>query len=168
MLEIKKATLRDWSKIQLIAHKTWWQSYGEMLPKEQVEYMLDLIYSESALSEQMTIKKHEFILVFEDEIPLGFASYQIDYHSLSTLMIHKIYLLPQTQGKGIGTKLIDHIAAIAIRNNNNKLQLKVYHENEKAIGFYLKYGFVNIGTETKDIGKGYVILDNIMTKNLAH
>ncbi len=168
MLEIKKATPNDWGKIQLIAHETWWQSYGEMLPKEQVEYMLDLIYSESALSEQMTIKKHEFILVFEDDIPLGFASYEMDYHSLSTLMIHKIYLLPRTQGKGIGTRLIDHIAAIAIRNNNNKLRLKVYHENDKAIGFYLKYGFKNTGPETTDIGNGYIILDNVMTKDLAH
>ncbi len=166
MLEIKKATPNDWNKIQLIAHKTWWQSYGEILPKEQLEYMLDLIYSESALIEQMIVKKHEFILVFEGDIPLGFASYESNSGPLPELMIHKLYILPQMQGKGVGKNIMDYVTEIAIQNANNKLRLKVFHKNSKAIEFYQKCGFYKIATETTSTGNGYSILDNVMIKHI--
>jgi GNAT superfamily N-acetyltransferase len=134
------------------------------MPTEQINYMLGLIYNEDSLRKQIVEKNHHFLLVENDNQALGFASYEINYDSQPQLMIHKIYLLPKTQGKGIGTKLLNLLSEIAIQNNNLRLRLKVYIENNKATVFYEKYGFKKIGTETKDIDYNYRILDNVMVK----
>ena len=81
-------------------------------------------------------------------------------------MIHKLYILPVSQGLGIGTKFLNLLSDVALHASNKRLRLKVYFENTKAIRFYEKYGFKNIGTETTDIGNNYSILDNVMVKEL--
>lgn len=154
------------SIIQKIAYETWPDTFQKVMPFEQIDYMLELIYNESSLQTQMLEKEHQFILVQKDEQPFGFTSYELNYNNEAQLMIHKIYLLPQSQGLGIGTKLFNLLSDIAQQKNNKRLRLKVYYENHKAIGFYEKYGFKQIGTETTDIGNGYNILDNVMIKEL--
>lgn len=111
-------------------------------------------------------KKHQFILALNDNGPVGFASYELRYCDEPQLMIHKIYLLPESQGLGIGRNIFDCLTALGKAKGHEKLRLKVFHRNEKAAAFYRKYGFTNAGTESTDIGNGYIILDNVMTKEL--
>jgi ribosomal protein S18 acetylase RimI-like enzyme len=152
--------------IQKIAHQTWPNTFGQVMTPEQIQYMLGLIYNEASLKSQIIEKGHKFILVEKDNIPLGFTSYEINYKGESKLMIHKIYLLPQSQGLGIGTNLINLLSKIALDNNNKKLQLKVFYKNDKAIGFYEKYGFKQNGIEETNIGNNYIILDKVMERDL--
>ena len=166
MIEYNKAGLGDLNKIQKIAYETWPDTFGQIISKEQLDYMLDLIYNKDSLKEQMISKRHDFIIAEEDSQSLGFTSYEIFFNSEPVLMIHKIYILPGSQGLGIGTKFLNLLSEIAIQNNNSQLRLKVYFKNYKAIRFYEKYGFKNVRSEITDIGNNYAILDNIMIKEL--
>jgi len=165
-MEFRKIGIEDLLEIQKIAYQTWPTTFGHILSEEQISYMLELIYSEQALKKQLLEMGHHFILAEKDSQPLGFTSYEISYNSEPQLMIHKLYLLPITQGMGIGTKFLNFISEMALQNNSNQLRLKVYFANTKAIGFYEKYGFRKIGTEKTDIGNNYNILDNVMVKDL--
>jgi ribosomal protein S18 acetylase RimI-like enzyme len=69
--------------------------------------------------------------------------------------------LPETQGKGIGRKLIDYIKEISINENDEFLQLTVNRHN-KAKDFYLKYGFKITEEKVFEIGNGYVMDDYVM------
>jgi ribosomal protein S18 acetylase RimI-like enzyme len=166
MVEFRKIELDELYKVRKIAYETWPNTFGQLLPREQIDYMLQLIYNEGALKRQMLEKGHNFIVAEKDNHPLGFTSYEINYISKPQLMIHKLYLLPMAQGLGIGAKFITLLSEIAIQNKNKQLRLKVYFKNTKAIGFYEKYGFRKIGTEMTDIGNNYTILDNVMVKEL--
>ena len=166
MVEFKKVGLDELYKIKKIAYETWPITFGQVLPKEQITYMLESIYNEEALKQQVLEKKHNFLVAEKDDQPLGFASYEINYNSNPQLMIHKLYLLPMSQGLSIGTKFLNLLSEIALQNRNNRLRLKVFFQNLKAIGFYEKYGFKDIGTETTDIGSNYTILDIVMAKQL--
>ena len=166
MVEFNPAGIDDLLKIQKIAYETWPNAFGQTIAKEQLNYMLDLIYNIKSLKKQMIEKGHNFILADEDNHSLGFTSYEFHYNSQPQLMIHKIYLLPEAQGLGIGTKFLNLLTDLALQNNNKRLLLKVYFKNYKAISFYEKYGFKNIGTETTDMGNNYSILDNVMVKDL--
>lgn len=168
MIELRPATSQDWQTIQTIAYQTWPKTFGEVMPKEQIDYMLALIYNEQSLKEQMIKKKHQFLLASNNDKPFGFTSYELDYKTEPQLMIHKIYLLPAVQGLGIGTKILDHLTEVAKMKKQKQLRLKVFYKNDKAAAFYRKYGFTNAGTESTDIGNGYVILDNLMIKELQH
>ncbi|NPD48066.1 GNAT family N-acetyltransferase [Lentimicrobium sp. S6] len=109
---------------------------------------------------------HKFILVFLKEKVVGFASYELNYQDLKQLMIHKVYILPNVQGRGLGKKLFVYLTEIGLKNKQKKLRLKVFHKNDKAIRFYEKNGYVNDGIEKSDIGNNYIVLDYVLTKKL--
>lgn len=163
MITIIKATSKDFAKIKEIAYQTWPQTYGEILPKQQLEYMLNAFYSEEALQENVTQRGHHFELAIEDNNYLGFVSYEHNCNQNNQTKIHKIYILPNTQGKGIGKALVDHVEKEAIMMGSCALFLNVNRFN-KAIQFYQKMGFKIIGQEDIELEYGYLMEDFIMQK----
>lgn len=152
------------SIVRDLAYKIWPNAYGEILTKEQLEHMLNLIYSIDSLEKQID-KCHTFLLVEEENQFVGFASYELNYENSNKTKIQKLYVLPQIQGKGIGKKLIDFIKEIAVKNKNLSLVLNVNRFN-KAKDFYIKYGF-EITKEVKiDIGNDYIMDDYVMELEL--
>jgi len=165
MLEIKTATEAELPEIQRIAHQTWPITFGEILSPAQIEYMLEWMYSVPSLTEQIRDKGHVFLLIKESEEWLGYVSYELNYQAKLKTKIHKIYLLPASQGKGAGAALIRKVADIAVEAQNTALILNVNRFN-KAIGFYEKMGFAIVGSEDIDIGDGFLMQDHIMEKPL--
>jgi ribosomal protein S18 acetylase RimI-like enzyme len=167
--------------IRQIAHDTWPDTFGDILSPEQITYMLEMMYSIPAIEDQVG-KGHVFKLLLEAvDTPssekhyvnhggaryrhVGYTSYQIDYLP-STTKIHKIYLLPETQGRGYGKALIQHVEQISRSAGQQILRLDVNYENE-AIGFYEYLGFVKIARYNADIGNGYLMEDWQMEKELV-
>ena len=163
-MEIIKAGLDDYDIINDLVIKVWPQTYKDILSQEQITYMLDMMYSKKAFTEQISLKNHHYIIIKEDKKYLGFASYELNYH-YETTKIHKIYVLPETQGRGAGRLMVNKIAEIALKNSNNILSLNVNRYN-KAVHFYEKTGFIKSGEEDINIGNGYLMEDYIMEKKL--
>lgn len=163
-MEIVKASINDYQTIYDIAIPVWDATYKSILTAEQMEYMLKLMYSHEAIAEQIAIKGHHFLLAVEDGVTLGFASYEVN-HRAETTKIHKLYVLPQAHGKGIGKALVTVIENAARNHTNDKLILNVNRFNP-AVHFYTKIGFVNMGEEDVNIGNGYFMEDYFMQKQL--
>ena len=155
----------NYKAIQDIAGKTWPVTYGAILSSEQIQYMFSMMYDLEALKNQAETKNHHFIIAEEEGNFLGFASYEFDYHNEPKAKIHKIYILPETQGSGIGKKLIHYIAEKAKASQQQFLSLNVNRFND-ALHFYAKIGFEKVGEEDINIGNGYVMEDYIMEKKL--
>lgn len=165
MITIVTATTNDYQTIQNIAHQTWPIAYGEILSRAQLDYMLEAFYNEDALKDSVLNKGHRFVLAKEGEETLGFASYEHNYNQKQQTKIHKIYILPQTQGKGIGKILIDFIENIAKENNAIELSLNVNRFN-KALSFYQKLGFEVVEEVNIELDYGYLMEDYVMEKKL--
>ena len=164
MTTISEATVEDFETIRRIAHTTWPVAYGEILSKEQLDYMLEKMYSDAALLDNLS-KGHHFILVKENSVCLGFASFEHRYLNEKCTRLHKIYLLPETQGKGLGKMLLERITALANENHSDTISLNVNRFN-KAYNFYIKMGFEVIAEEDLAIGNGYLMEDYVMKKKL--
>lgn len=160
-MEIIEATAKHLHIIQEIAEKTWPHTFAGILSKEQITYMLNWMYSIESLTEQTTVRHHHFVLARIRQEYLGYASYETDYKGRPVTKIHKLYLLPQSQGKGTGRKLINHIGIKAREAGNSLLMLNV-NKNNSALEFYKKTGFEQTGTEVIDIGDGFKMEDIIM------
>lgn len=65
--------------------------------------------------------------------------------SLAEARICALFVEPEMQGKGIGRALLEHA-----KNLKGRLSLMVYRENEKAICFYKKCGFVEVNEEVDE------------------
>jgi len=165
MITISEAAIGDIKQIQNIVNITWPITYGEILSKEQLDYMLDLFYSDEALTDQYNKREQLFYMIYEGETNIGFIGIEHNYNREALTKIHKIYLLPETQGKGIGKKVIDEIGKLASDNNSTALLLNVNRFNS-ALGFYKKIGFEVIDEVNIDIGKGYLMEDYVMKKKL--
>ena len=159
-MTISVATREQLVEVQKLAQIIWPATYGSILSQEQFDYMMEMMYSLPSLEKQLESGK-VFLLVEEENRFIGFASYELHVDASNTTKIHKLYVLPETQGKGIGRKLIDYIKEISIKENDSILQLTVNRHN-KAKDFYLKYGFTIKEEKVFEIGNGYVMDDYVM------
>ena len=159
-MKLVKANSEHISIIIDLTKKIWPVAYGEILSKAQLDYMIDKFYNETALRELIQ-KGHVFYLAQDDKDNyVGFVSYEINSEPNKT-KIHKIYVLPETQGTGLGRQFFELVKGKAIDNNQKAIFLNVNKYNN-AIHFYTKLGFVKVKDEVIDIGNGYVMDDYVM------
>jgi ribosomal protein S18 acetylase RimI-like enzyme len=164
MITIRKAGVESLGTIRQLAYEIWPVAYGKLLAAGQLEYMLDKFYSIASLQNQVSVLKHQFIIVYEDEAAIGFASFST--HDDSAIYhLNKIYVLPAQQGKNIGTQILDYIIDHIKVHGASFLQVNVNRHN-KALHFYEKYGFKIIREEDIDIGEGYFMNDYVMELKL--
>lgn len=160
---IRNATPKEIPLIRELTFQVWPQTYRGLLTQEQIDYMLEMMYSESSLENQMTKQHCRFIIVYEEEEPVGFASYsEIEPR---VFKLHKIYVLPSQQGKGTGRFVIDYIIEDIRSKNAISLQLQV-NRNNKARSFYEKLGFSVADEIRLDIGGGFYMDDYVMQKSI--
>jgi GNAT superfamily N-acetyltransferase len=160
-LIIRRAEIEDINEIGFLANQIWPKVYDYMISPEQIQYMLKLYYSPESLYRQMTEQHHTFFLAEIDESPVGFASFGKISERLFKL--HKLYLQPEFQHKGIGKALIEAILDEAFEAGGGVLQLNV-NRNNKSIPFYQHMGFAIVGEENIDIGSGHFMNDYIMER----
>ena len=164
-MEIRPATADDRLTIQRIAHQTWPATFGHILAPAQMAYMLDWMYRPSALTEQMEQRGHRFLLAIDGDEALGYLSYEVNYRGTLHTKIHKLYVLPQAQGRGVGAALLARAVDGACAAGNRALLLNVNRQNQ-AVQFYERVGFRIVQTEDISIGNGFLMEDYVMRKEL--
>jgi GNAT superfamily N-acetyltransferase len=164
MYIIRKATVNNVETIRSIADKTWQHAYGPILEKEQIAYMLAEIYSVEKITSQLRNDIQTYLLLIEDEKPVAFAAYSPRGEDRDIYKLHKLYCLPETQGKGYGKILINEVIKKTMEAGKHTLDLNVNRYN-KAKTFYEKMGFEVVYEEDIPIGK-YWMNDFVMRKEL--
>jgi diamine N-acetyltransferase len=162
---IRFAEVDDLNTIGFLAQQTWPATYMEILQEEQLRYMMDLFYSPASLKKQLIEEKHSFILIENEEEPVGFASYS-PVAAGGVFKLHKLYVLPSQQGKGLGKAILDFIKEDILLKSATALRLNVNRYN-KARNFYERLGFRVIGEEDINIGNNYYMNDYVMELKIS-
>jgi len=160
MQVIKVTTKEQLQVVADLASAIWPVAYAAILSKEQLDYMLDKFYNLEALQNQLENGQVFYLVQNENREFVGFVSYEINCEPNKT-KIHKIYVLPETQGTGIGKQLFDLVKNKAQENQQTAIFLNVNKYNN-AQKFYQKLGFTITKEEVIDIGNGYVMDDYVM------
>jgi GNAT superfamily N-acetyltransferase len=164
MYTIRTATINDVDTILSIADTTWWVAYSPILEKEQITFMLNEIYSADKIGKQVAENLQTYLLLEEQGTPVAFAAYSPREENADIFKLHKLYCLPQTQGKGYGKILINAVAQKTKDAGKHILELNVNRYN-KALSFYEKMGFAVAYEEDIPIGP-YWMNDFVMRKEL--
>ncbi len=166
MIRFKLATSDDIPVIQELSKAIWHEVYPFIITVDQIDYMLEKMYSTPALLHQMETMGHQFLLMQLNEAPVGFASYSVKSTAEpNRFRLHKLYLQPSLHGKGWGRKAMVHIAEAIGSLGGTEIELNVNKKNP-AIKFYERMGFFKERDEVIDIGNGYVMDDHIMVLKL--
>lgn len=158
-VQLSVAKTEDIPAIAKLAHTIWHQHYTSIIGTDQINYMLEMMYSYESLTEQMTQKGHVFYLIHEDERCIGFIAVSKMENATHSYFIHKYYLLQELAGKGTGTAAFIELLKLL---KPEELRLTVNRQNFKSINFYFKNGFKIEQVADFDIGNGYVMNDFVM------
>lgn len=164
MYRVKSTSVADIPVIQELTERIWKPTYKSILEPAQIDYMIDMMYSTASLTKQFTELNHKFIVLQDDKRPIGYASYS-PTDTEGVYKLHKIYLDPSYQGKGVGRFFLDTVCRQVKNLGATILELDVNRYN-KARFFYEKMGFSTYDEKDTDIGNGYVMEDYIMRKTL--
>jgi len=161
-IQIVPALPSHWPIIENIARESWNHGYANVLPQEQIDFMLRKSYSESGIRESMR-RGHRFFLLTSEGDRVGFMA--LFAKTPDILRVEKLYLLPAVQGKGFGKKLVDFAVGQARESNHSVIELNVNRGN-KAFHFYLKQGF-RVVREVDIPYFGFVLDDYVMQLPIA-
>lgn len=166
---LRTATLSDRALIRSISERTWPSTYGHIISQEQIDFMLDWMYSDESLEKQMdsgcvfyiaSIKKEN-----EQWDDVGFCSVgPEETESSKSHKLNKLYVLPAAQGTGTGKALLVKAIEFAKAAGSSSIFLQVNKHNN-AYSFYLKQGFIKEAEFKFDIGNGFYMDDYVMRLN---
>lgn len=160
MFTLRKATLEDIPVIHKLAEEVFPATYDDILTPEQIDYMMDWMYSPENLCKQME-EGHIYYIAYEGSEAAGYVSIQSEGKDLFHLQ--KIYVLPRFQKNHVG-KLLFRQAIRAIKELHPepcRMELNVNRKNP-ALGFYEHMGMQKVREGDFPIGNGYYMNDYIM------
>lgn len=163
-LSIRAANANDISIISAIAHHTWPDAYGSYISKAQLDFMLDMMYSDQSLMDQLS-KGHHFYIAEHNNTAVGFAS--VSQEADNACKLNKLYVLPTAQKIGAGKALLLKTIEYATSHTACCLYLQVNKQNN-AQHFYSKHGFSIREASILEIGNGYIMDDYIMELKLNY
>ena len=103
MFTIRKATTEDCALIRKLAQQVFPNTYRDILTPEQIDYMMEWMYSEKNIRKQMEEEGHVYLLAYEECEAVGYVSVRPEGKDLFHL--EKIYVLPYFQGAHCGSFL---------------------------------------------------------------
>ncbi len=166
VMNIRPAGTEDIPIIRDIAQRTWPVAYREILSPVQLAYMLELMYSEAALYDQILMQGHHFILALAEHGAIGFAGYEHDHRHSGHTRLHKLYVAPEVQGAGAGKTMLQAVCDAACDVGDHAIELCVNRHNP-ALQFYLLQGFNIIRDEVTEIGLGFVMDDHVLVRPIG-
>lgn len=166
-MKFLEATEDDIHLIQDLAKRSWEAAYAEILSPEQIKYMLDTMYSADEILQQLQNPDYHYYLLFDESNNLfdGFMGYEVGYEEYTT-KLHRIYLVPESKGKGLGKAAINFLKEKTNAGNDRKIILNV-NKNNPAKKFYESLGFQVRKEVIVDIGNGF-IMDDYEMEFLIH
>ncbi len=159
---ITRAGLADRSFIRSVSERTWPSTYGHIISQEQIDFMMDWMYSDESLATQMETGCEFYLASNKKENgeldAVGFCSVSPEEGAHK---LNKLYVLPAAQGTGAGKALLNKSIEVAKAAGSTSLFLQVNKLNT-AYTFYIKKGFIKELEFKFDIGNGFYMDDYVM------
>lgn len=165
-MQIVPASGEHLPAIAELAGVIWRACYPGIISRAQIDYMLARMYTLDTMREEICSQGIHYDLLLVDGKPAGFASYGPASES-GVMKLHKLYLLPELHGCGLGSRLLQHCEREVRAAGARRLILSVNKRNAKAIAAYKRNGFVVADSVVTDIGGGFVMDDYIMAKEFC-
>lgn len=155
----RQAGLEDIPEIQALARRIWAEAYSAILSKEQIDYMLAMMYSSKVITEEL-LSGTVWDIIVADSRPCGYLSYI--FAEENSVKLSKIYIEKDFRGTSIAKDSLRRVKQYAVQNGKDYVFLTVNKNNKTAIRAYEKNGFDITASVVTNIGHGFVMDDYIM------
>ena len=153
------------ARAKAVAEKAWPPTYSGIIPAAQIPYMIDRMYSPEAIR-AAAAERTPYYLVLADGVDAGVCSIDLRPAADGAAELHKIYLLPEWWGRGMGAWLLAELCRRAKDAGATRVWLRVNKRNVRAQKAYRAAGFANVRALCTDIGGGFVMDDFIFERHM--
>jgi GNAT superfamily N-acetyltransferase len=162
MIKIKIATEADIEVLALLGRLTWAESHGQYIEnKNDVLKYLNESFSVSKTKQLLNDPNQHFYIIYVDNSPAGYAKLianapNENVDSENSCRLERIFILSDFIPLKIGKQLLTFVEGQAKTLKSDEMWLTVYIKNKRAIRFYEKNEFKNVGDINFVVsGKGY-------------
>ncbi len=156
-MNIRYGTTEDAEILSELGRKTFYDTFAKDNTTENMYAYLKKSFSLEIQSKELSEPNVIFLIAEMENKSIGYAQLILDskHESLKgtkPLEIRRIYATQEYLGKGVGKELMKASIREASERGCNCIWLDVWEKNPRAINFYKKWGFKEIGTQTFKLG----------------
>lgn len=167
---IRRATLADAPPLAALAARTFRDTFGADNTPEDLAMHLATAYGVDQQTREIQdaasitlVAEHEEALVAFSQLRLGAAPACVT--GAAPIEIQRFYLSAEWHGRGLARRLMDASLAAARAAGAHTVWLGVWERNPRAIAFYRKMGYVDVGAHVFVVGTDPQT-DRLLTRSL--
>ena len=171
MVNIRKAEISDAKRLSLIAEETFRATFGSANSVEDMERHCKSSYSEAIQADEISSSDMVTFLSEDNGRLIGFAQLRwantpgcVTANSPGELQ--RLYVVADWHGKGVAQELMNACVEEMKQHGTDAIWLGVWEHNPRAIAFYKKLGFVEVGEHIFPLG-GDAQRDIVMVRPIA-
>lgn len=151
MIKIRKVQKEDLEVLALLGRLTWYESHGPYVDdKNDVTKYLNENFSISKTNQNINNPNIHYSIIYVDDLPAGYAKLilnkpQENIESQNSCQLERIFILDEFIPLRIGQNLMSFVEEQAKELHLDTIWLTVYIKNNRAIRFYEKNEYKNVG-----------------------
>ena len=142
-----------------LGERLWRATYTGLIPASNLELHLAQTFGPAQQAAELADPACTMLLLEMGGAPLGYAllracgpEIEKSLEFRQPLEVARFYLDPSLHGQGAAQALMAAVLAQAVKAGHDGLWLQVWEQNPRAIRFYAKAGFLDVGGATYHIG----------------
>jgi diamine N-acetyltransferase len=151
MISVIRATERDYKPIVSIGKVSVEESHRGSSPDEVMHEFLERNYNDDAIREELNDVNNIYHIIQYNNRPAGFSKIVMNAKHPNIMeenvaKLDRIYLSKDFYGLKLGLELLNFNIKLSKANGQSGMWLYTWIGNQRAIDFYLKAGFIIIGS----------------------
>lgn len=157
MPTLRKATISDAKQLAQLAERTFRETFAAMNTPEDMELHAQSSYSEEIQASEISNPQMVTFLSEDNHRLVGFAQLKRGNAPSCVLAqspgeIQRLYVVEDWHGKGVAQDLMKACLEELQGQGADVVWLGVWERNPRAISFYQKFGFVEVGEHVFPLG----------------
>jgi ribosomal protein S18 acetylase RimI-like enzyme len=154
---LRRATPADALVLCVFAARTFSDTYGRHNHPDNLQTHLDASFNVNAQTAEVTDPRVATLLAHVGGRLAGYAQVRLGpspecVTGTAAVELHRFYVDGIWHGRGISQQLMAGVRAAAAEFAGRSLWLKVWENNARALAFYAKGGFVDVGSADFFVG----------------
>jgi diamine N-acetyltransferase len=156
-VNIRYGTTNDAKLLAELGAKTFYDTFAKDNTPENIASYIKESFSPEIQLNELSDPDIIFLIAELDDIPIGYAKLRMNskddvVKGTKPMELERIYAVQEYLGKGIGRKLMKASIHEAKERGCDSIWLGVWEKNQRAIDFYRKWGFKEVGTHRFKLG----------------
>ncbi len=145
-INVRHASPSDAELIADLSRQTFYETYASYNTKEDMDKFMNEQFTRQALMKEVETPGNIFLLAYSDNEVKGYVRMRegktpSELDNLNIIEIARIYACTNAIGKGVGSILMQKCIEVAKENGKQIIWLSVWPKNQRAVDFYIKWGF---------------------------